>query len=68
MFDRLIGDPTADGTDSPLINEGAYREMATALEEAQADGGELIVGVAGVGCGFPDAYYVEPAIVRMPAE
>ena len=71
VFDRLpIGDPTADGTlIGPLINEGAYREMATALEEAQADGGELIVGGRRrEAAGFPDAYYVEPAIVRMPAQ
>ena len=71
VFDRLpIGDPTADGTlVGPLINEGAYREMATALEEAQADGGELIVGGRRrEAAGFPDAYYVEPAIVRMPAQ
>ena len=43
--------------------------MATALEEAQADGGELIVGGRRrEAAGFPDAYYVEPAIVRMPAQ
>ncbi|TMK70089.1 MAG: aldehyde dehydrogenase family protein, partial [Actinobacteria bacterium] len=71
VFARLeIGDPNASGTlVGPLINEGAYQEMAAALEEAQADGGELIVGggrreVAGL----PDAYYVEPAIIRMPAQ
>jgi len=71
VFERLpIGDPTDPGTlVGPLINERAYQGMVAALEEAQADGGELIVGgdrreVAG----FPDAYYVEPAIVRMPGQ
>src|SRR5919198_3501968 len=46
VFSRLeIGDPSADGTlVGPLINEKAYQEMVEALEEAQADGGELIVG------------------------
>jgi len=71
VFARLpIGDPLADGTlVGPLINERAYRGMAHALEEARGDGGEVVVGgerrpVAG----RPDAYYVEPALVRMPAQ
>jgi aldehyde dehydrogenase (NAD+) len=71
VFGRLpIGDPSAEGTlVGPLINERAYRGMVGALEEARSDGGELIAGggrreVADV----PDAYYVEPALVRMPAQ
>ena len=46
VFGRLeIGDPDAEGTlVGPLINERAYEEMTAALEEAQADGGELVVG------------------------
>jgi aldehyde dehydrogenase (NAD+) len=65
-----IGDPLAEGTlVGPLINGRAYRNMVEALEQARADGGEVLVGggrrpVAG----YPDAYYVEPAIVRMPAQ
>ena len=71
VFGRLpIGDPSASGTlVGPLINEKAYQEMVGALEEAQADGGELIVGGGRrAAAGLPDAYYVEPAIVRMPAQ
>ena len=71
VFGRLpIGDPSASGTlVGPLINEKAYQEMVEALEEAQADGGELIVGGGRrEAAGLPDAYYVEPAIVRMPAQ
>ena len=71
VFGRLpIGDPSASGTlVGPLINELAYQEMAAALEEAQSDGGELIVGGGRrEAAGLPDAYYVEPAIVRMPAQ
>jgi acyl-CoA reductase-like NAD-dependent aldehyde dehydrogenase len=71
VFARLpIGDPSADGTlVGPLINKRAYSGMLQALDEARADGGELIVGgdrrpVADA----PDAYYVEPALVRMPAQ
>ena len=69
VFARLpIGDPTDPGTlVGPLINEGAYQEMAAAVEEAQANGGELIVGGGRrEAAGLPDAYYVEPAIIRMP--
>ncbi len=71
VFARLvIGDPSADGTlVGPLINERAYQGMVHALDEAHADGGELVAGgdrrpVADA----PDAYYVEPALVRMPAQ
>jgi aldehyde dehydrogenase (NAD+) len=71
VFGRLpIGDPSASGTlVGPLINEQAYQAMAAALEEAQSDGGELIVGGGRrAAAGLPDAYYVEPALVRMPAQ
>jgi aldehyde dehydrogenase (NAD+) len=71
VFARLsIGDPGASGTlVGPLINDHAYREMAEALEEAQASGGELIVGGGRrEAAGLPNAYYVEPAIVRMPTQ
>ncbi len=71
VFGRLpVGDPSAEGTlVGPLINERAYRGMVGALAQARSDGGELIAGggrreVAGA----PDAYYVEPALVRMPAQ
>jgi aldehyde dehydrogenase (NAD+) len=71
VFGRLaVGDPTAPGTlVGPLINERSYRGMAAALEEAQRDGAELIVGGGRREAdGLPNAYYVEPAIVRMPAQ
>ena len=43
--------------------------MAAALEEAESDGGELIVGGGRrEAAGLPDAYYVEPAIARMPGQ
>ena len=69
VFARLpIGDPLAEGTlIGPLINERAYENMVEALEQASADGGELIAGGGRRAVvGFPDAYYVEPALVRMP--
>ncbi len=71
VFDRLpIGDPSVEGTlVGPLINERAYRGMVEALDEAQADGGELIAGGDRRPVdGAPDAFYVEPALVRMPGQ
>jgi aldehyde dehydrogenase (NAD+) len=65
-----IGSPLADGTlVGPLIDAAAYEGFTTALDKAQADGGELIVGGARVlDDEAGDAYYVQPAIVRMPAQ
>jgi len=71
VFGRLaVGDPKAPGTlVGPLISEQAYREMAEALEQAQADGGSVVAGGARrEAAGLPHAYYVEPAIVRMPTQ
>jgi aldehyde dehydrogenase (NAD+) len=70
-FARLpIGDPLAEGTlVGPLINRRSYENMQDALEQAAADGGEVLVGGGRrPAAGYPDAYYVEPAIVRMPAQ
>jgi aldehyde dehydrogenase (NAD+) len=71
VYGRLsIGDPTADGVlVGPLINERAYDGMRAALQEAQADGGTLIAGGERRDIdGLEDAYYVEPALVRMPSQ
>ena len=71
VFGRLpIGDPLADGTlVGPLIGARAHDAMAGALEQARADGGEVLVGGGRrPAAGYPNAYYAEPAIVRMPAQ
>jgi aldehyde dehydrogenase (NAD+) len=65
-----IGSPVDEGTlVGPLIGGRAYEAMQAALDEARAQGGEV---VAGGGRRFaeeaPEAYYVEPAVVRMPAQ
>ncbi|GAB4163501.1 MAG: aldehyde dehydrogenase family protein [Candidatus Promineifilaceae bacterium] len=62
-----IGDPLAAGVlMGPLVTETAVRAMQSALLQAQAEGGVLLVG----GRSRPDlgANFVEPAIVRMPAQ
>jgi aldehyde dehydrogenase (NAD+) len=64
-----IGDPSAAGTlVGPLIHETAYRDMVGALEQARAYGGEVIGGDRHHRSGHPGAYYVAPAVVRMPAQ
>ena len=63
-----IGDPATDGTlVGPLIHETAYRDMVGALEQARADGGEVFGGERH-DVGDESAYYVAPAVVRMPAQ
>jgi aldehyde dehydrogenase (NAD+) len=71
IFGRLrIGDPLADATlVGPLINRSSYEGMQSALEQAVADGGRILVGGSRRETAeHPDSYYVEPAIVRMPAQ
>lgn len=63
-----IGDPSVEGTlVGPLIHARAYRDMVGALEAAGADGGEVIGGHR-QDMGDEGAYYVAPALVRMPAQ
>lgn len=66
-----IGDPSAPDTlVGPLIHETAYRDMVGALEQARADGGEVIGGerTHPEAPEHPSSYYVAPALVRMPAQ
>lgn len=63
-----VGDPSVPRTMvGPLIHEAAYRDMLGALDEARADGGEVIGGEHHQG-DYPSAYYVTPALVRMPSQ
>jgi aldehyde dehydrogenase (NAD+) len=63
-----IGSPVAERTlVGPLIGEPEFRSFELALEKAQADGGEVVVGGNRVLCDdAPGAYYVEPALIVMP--
>jgi aldehyde dehydrogenase (NAD+) len=65
-----VGDPFASDTlVGPLIGDRAATAMSDAIAEAVADGGEVVVGGDVVEVpGAPDAAYVRPAIVRMPAQ
>jgi aldehyde dehydrogenase (NAD+) len=65
-----IGSPLDAGTlVGPLIDEAAYDGYVAALEKAQANGGTLVAGGSRVLADeAPDAYYVQPALVRMPTQ
>jgi aldehyde dehydrogenase (NAD+) len=65
-----IGDPLADGTlVGPLIDAGAFERVTAAIATATGDGGEHVVGGDRVLADLaPDARYVSPAIVAMPAQ
>jgi aldehyde dehydrogenase (NAD+) len=65
-----IGDPREQGTlVGPLITGEAFGRMEAALGQARAEGGEVVVGGGRVHADtFPDAWYAEPTIVRMPSQ
>ena len=64
-----IGNPLDDATlVGPLIDEAAYRGLSDALTQAADDGGKVHGGERVLADDFPDAFYVRPAIVEMPAQ
>jgi aldehyde dehydrogenase (NAD+) len=65
-----IGDPREPGTlVGPLITGEAFGRMEAALGEAVAQGGEVVVGGGrALADRWPDAWYAEPAIARMPSQ
>ncbi|HET9286949.1 MAG TPA: aldehyde dehydrogenase family protein [Gaiella sp.] len=65
-----IGDPREPGTlVGPLITGEAFGRMEAALGQAREQGGEIVVGGARADAeSWPDAWYAEPTIVRMPAQ
>ena len=70
-YDTLpIGSPLDAGTlVGPLVDAAAFDGFAHALEIAQKDGGELVAGGSRLlADDTAEAYYVQPAIVRMPAQ
>uniref|UniRef100_UPI002455D5FA aldehyde dehydrogenase family protein n=1 Tax=Nocardia neocaledoniensis TaxID=236511 RepID=UPI002455D5FA len=64
-----VGNPLDDGVlVGPLINERAFTSMQKALSRAVDSGGEIVCGGERVELVGPDAYYVRPAVVRMPEQ
>jgi aldehyde dehydrogenase (NAD+) len=70
-YSRLpVGSPLRAGTlVGPLIGDRAWKSMQDAVAAATTDGGELVAGggrrLAGEA---PDAFYAEPALIRMPRQ
>ncbi len=64
-----VGDPFDAGTlVGPLIGAAAYERMQASIARATADGGRLVAGGDRVDVTGPDAYYVRPAVMVMPAQ
>jgi aldehyde dehydrogenase (NAD+) len=64
-----IGNPLEASTlVGPLIDSGAFDKMTGALSIARNDGGTVFGGRRVLEEIFPDAYYVEPALVEMPGQ
>ena len=65
-----IGDPRDPGTlVGPLVTGDAFGRMEVALDRAVGDGGEIVVGGGRAHADrWPNAWYAEPTIVRMPAQ
>jgi aldehyde dehydrogenase (NAD+) len=64
-----VGDPRESGTlCGPLIAPGAFDDMQAALDRARAEGAQVWGGERLLADRWPDAHYVRPSIVRMPAQ
>ena len=64
-----IGTPLATETlIGPLIDQAAFDGMQRALKAATEQGGTVVGGERVMTSDAPDAYYVKPAIVEMPAQ
>ncbi len=70
-YERLpIGNPLAEGTlVGPLIHGRSFEQMASAVEQATQEGGTVVVGGGReLEDAAPQAYYAQPAIVRIDSQ
>ena len=68
VYARLpIGNPLATGTlVGPLVHDAAFKAMQDSLESARNEGGTVVVGGGRrLAEQAPNAYYAEPAVVRI---
>jgi aldehyde dehydrogenase (NAD+) len=64
-----IGNPTESGTlVGPLIDKSGFDGMQSSLSAAKAQGGKVFGGERALSDKYPNAYYVHPALVEMPAQ
>ena len=65
----VVGNPFEESAlVGPLIDERSFTAMQSALTQAAADGGTVVVGGERVETSSGNGYYVRPAVVRMPAQ
>ncbi|SHI24772.1 L-piperidine-6-carboxylate dehydrogenase [Pollutimonas bauzanensis] len=64
-----IGNPLdAETLVGPLIDRVAFDGMQAALRQARAEGGKVSGGERRLAGQYPEAWYVAPALVEMPAQ
>jgi aldehyde dehydrogenase (NAD+) len=64
-----IGTPLdADTLVGPLIDQDSFDAMQAALQQAREQGGIVFGGERVLSLEFPNAWYVSPSIVEMPAQ
>ena len=69
-YERVrIGNPLEAGTLlGPLIDRGAFDHMQASLAAARREGGSVHGGERTLADRYPQAWYVKPALVEMPAQ
>ncbi len=69
-YGRLpVGDPMEGSLVGPLIGKASYERLVAALERARDEGGRIVVGGERLLTDQTEAaYYVCPAVVRMPEQ
>ena len=63
-----IGNPTENHLVGPLVDAASFNMMQDALTQARSEGGTVFGGERQLADTYPDAYYVAPALVEMPAQ
>jgi aldehyde dehydrogenase (NAD+) len=68
-FQRLpVGDPREDKTLlGPLIDRAAYEAFVAAMDAVRTEGGTVSGGERLLADAWPEAFYVRPALARLPA-
>jgi aldehyde dehydrogenase (NAD+) len=64
-----IGNPLEPKTlIGPLIDQSSYEGMQSALKQAREQGGKILGGERILTDQYPQAFYVQPALVEMPGQ
>lgn len=64
-----VGNPLDSSTlVGPLIDQAAFEAMESALNQAKQQGGKVFGGERSLEDKYPNAWYVAPALVEMPAQ